>query len=274
MDNASEHDDIWPEVGELVVGTCTKVTDYGAYFLLLGFENIPNANEAGFVHISELSRSWVRNIRAHIREGQRVVARVLRVNPGRKEIDLSIRRVSDGQRRAKLQEIKQEQRARMIFKARAEECGCSEDNMERIMEQLLRRYSSYYDALLAIQAEGQDILTSCGMDEDGAQTLFGIVCEELKPPTVSLIGIANVTTYEPNGIKILTKAFEDVRRALEKKHGKGSVHASTLSSPKYRVMIQQEDWKTAEKAWQMFQDQLKIAMRKKDVEMSFEREKA
>ena len=50
----------FPLVGELVVGNCTKVTPHGAYFEIFDYENL--GPEAGFVHVSELTRTWVRNI--------------------------------------------------------------------------------------------------------------------------------------------------------------------------------------------------------------------
>ena len=34
-----------------------------------------------FIHISEVSSGWVKNIRDYVRENQKIVARVLRVNP-------------------------------------------------------------------------------------------------------------------------------------------------------------------------------------------------
>ena len=65
----------WPEVGDLVVATVRRIVDYGAYV------HLDEYGKEGLLHISEISSSWVRNIRDHVREGQKVVLKVLRVNP-------------------------------------------------------------------------------------------------------------------------------------------------------------------------------------------------
>src|SRR6266571_523629 len=78
-----------PEVGDLVVTTVTRVEDYGAYVKLDEFSGIE-----GLVHISEISTTWVRNIREHARQGQKLVLKVLRVSSQRNQIDLSLRRVT------------------------------------------------------------------------------------------------------------------------------------------------------------------------------------
>ncbi|HIE33962.1 MAG TPA: S1 RNA-binding domain-containing protein, partial [Candidatus Altiarchaeales archaeon] len=91
----------YPEPGELVIATVQNIFKQGAFVTLDEY-----GNKRGMLHLSEISLKWVRNIRNYVKEGQKVVLLVLRVNPERGHIDLSLRRVSDAQRKAKLQEVK------------------------------------------------------------------------------------------------------------------------------------------------------------------------
>ncbi len=59
-----------PLRNELVVATVREVMGHGAYVSLDEYGEI-----RAYVHISELSRTWVKNIRVHVREGQRIVAK-------------------------------------------------------------------------------------------------------------------------------------------------------------------------------------------------------
>lgn len=86
----------WPDVGDLVIATVVRVTDYGAYVKLDEY------GKEGLLHISEISSSWVRNIRNFVREGQKVVLRVLRVDAEKRHVDLSLRRVTKRQKREKI----------------------------------------------------------------------------------------------------------------------------------------------------------------------------
>ena len=84
----------WPEEGELVVCSVKSVKENGAY---LSLDTYPERE--GFVFIGEIATGWVRNIRAHVREGQRLVAKVIGVKKDRDSITLSIKSVSEERRR-------------------------------------------------------------------------------------------------------------------------------------------------------------------------------
>ena len=84
----------WPEEGELVVCSVKSVKENGAYLDLDSY-----SGKEGFVFIGEIATGWVRNIRTHVREGQRVVAKVIGVKKDRESITLSIKSVSEERRR-------------------------------------------------------------------------------------------------------------------------------------------------------------------------------
>ena len=75
---------------ELVVCSVKSVKENGAY---LSLDTYPDRE--GFVFIGEIATGWVRNIRAHVREGQRLVAKVIGVKKDRDSITLSIKSVSE-----------------------------------------------------------------------------------------------------------------------------------------------------------------------------------
>ncbi len=96
----------WPEPGELVVGKIDEIDDFGVFVDLDEYEDT-----RGLCHISEVASGWIKNVRDHVREGQTVVAKVLDVDTGSQQIDLSIKDVNEHQRKEKIQEWKNEQKA-------------------------------------------------------------------------------------------------------------------------------------------------------------------
>ncbi|HIG99419.1 MAG TPA: S1 RNA-binding domain-containing protein, partial [Thermoplasmata archaeon] len=100
----------YPEEGELVVGTITKVQGFGAFVSL---DEYPN--KEGFIHISEIATGWVKRIRNFVREKQKVVCKVVHVDEAKKHIDLSLKKVNDHQRREKIQDWKNAQKATKLF---------------------------------------------------------------------------------------------------------------------------------------------------------------
>jgi S1 RNA binding domain protein len=76
------------EVGAVVEATVEKVMDYGAFVRL-------DSGETGMVHISEIDKNYVKDIREHVRENEKVTVKVI----GQKEdgkIDLSIKQAEPG----------------------------------------------------------------------------------------------------------------------------------------------------------------------------------
>lgn len=71
-------------VGEIVEGTVSDIMNYGAFVKL-------NDGETGLVHISEVSRDFVKDIHSVLNEGDLVKAKVLSIDEKGK-IALSIKR--------------------------------------------------------------------------------------------------------------------------------------------------------------------------------------
>ena len=249
----------FPEVGELVVATCTKITPHGGYFSIENYEIL--GETAGFVHISELSRTWVRNIRKHIREGQKAVCRVMRVTQNRQEVDLSIRRVSDSQKRETLQLHKQELRARGIIKAVAERLGI-EDVNRNIIDPLEIKYGNLFSVLEMARDDGESVITSAGLSKQLAEELVLTATKELERASVSLSAKAKISSYDPAGIDLIKEAFEVASETtLKKKALDVSVHVN--SAPEYKIVINADDWKNAEKYWTIFQESFIKTFKKK-----------
>jgi len=125
---------VYPEIGDLVVATVTRVEDYGAYVKLDEYSGIE-----GLVHISEISTTWVRNIRDHARPGQKLVLKVLRVSSQRNQIDLSLRRVTGREKSEKMLEWKKERKAEAILRSAGDKLQRAPEQVEALKSLLLER---------------------------------------------------------------------------------------------------------------------------------------
>jgi len=137
----------WPEIGDLVVCTVVNVVDFGAFVELDEY-----GRKEGLIHISEVASGWVKYIRDHVREGQKIVCKVLNVDPSRSHIDLSFKDVNEHQRQAKIQEWKGEQKAEKWLDFVIDTTSA---NKEDLQDQLIEKFDSLYYAFeeVAIQAQ-------------------------------------------------------------------------------------------------------------------------
>jgi small subunit ribosomal protein S1 len=74
--------------GQLVQGTVTKMTKFGAFARLVDHPEIE-----GLIHISELSEHRVKHPREVVEEGEVVTLRILRIEPDKRRLGLSLKRV-------------------------------------------------------------------------------------------------------------------------------------------------------------------------------------
>lgn len=72
------------EVGEILKGKVTGITNFGAFI------ELPDGS-SGMVHISEVSNSYIKDIKDELSEGQEVTVKVLDINEKGK-ISLSIKK--------------------------------------------------------------------------------------------------------------------------------------------------------------------------------------
>jgi len=113
-------------LGEVVFATVSQITPYGAYVTLDEY-----SNHKGFLHISEVSTGWVRNIERFVKPGQKVVLKVVRVDEERREVDLSLRQVTSEEKKEKLIQVKKEAKAKGILELVKKSLGIQDDSAIR-----------------------------------------------------------------------------------------------------------------------------------------------
>ena len=232
----------WPEVGDLVITTIETVTDYGAY------AKLDEYNKRGLMHISEISSSWIRNIRDFVREGQKAVLKVLRVDLEKGHIDLSLRRVT---KRAKIEKIcawKQDRKAETLLREVAEKIGLSNEEVyEKAGFPMVEKYG-LYDGFEKVAKEGPEVLTKIGAPENLAKVFAEVAEERIRVKMVKVKGTLEIRCMQPNGAKIIKDSFLDAKKA-EKTKDVG-VRFYAIAAPKYSVEVLSENYKRAETVFQ------------------------
>ena len=225
----------WPEEGELIVGTVYRVVSYGAFAKLEEY-----SGKEAFIHISEVSSGWVKNIRDHVRENQKIVARVLRVNPKKGHVDASLKRIREDQRTKKIQQWKIEQKAEKFLELSAKSLDKNLDTAyNEIGYKIMDIYGDIYGAFETAADEDEKSLIDEGIDENWAIAITNVAKNNITPPEVHITGYVDIETYEPNGVEI-------VREALQAAES-DNIQVQCVGAPRYRITVKSTDYILAEK---------------------------
>jgi len=217
--------DDYPEEGELIIGTVQTVKNYGAFVVLDEYEN-----KEGFIHITEVATGWIKYIRDYIRERQKVVCKVLRVDKSKGHVDLSLKQVNEHQRREKIQDWKNEQKAKKLLEITAEKLGKSMDSCyEEFAQDLVEKYGGLYRAFEEC-AINPKVLEEDGFKGEWVEGVISVAVDNIAPPFVKVSGIVQIKN-----------ALLEAERS-----DKSDLIVQYVGAPKYRIKVNAPDYKTAE----------------------------
>ncbi len=254
--------DGFPSKGEIVIGTVTRVLDFGAFVSLDEYED-----KEGMVHISEVASGWVKDIRDYVKKGQKVVCKVLSVDRKKGHIDLSIKDVTERQRKEKLQQWKSEMRAFKWLEIAGETAGVSKDELVKIGKKLIKTYDSIYNAFEEAAYEGYEVLVPI-TGEELAKAMAEIARENIKPPKVKVRGYFELKCFKPDGVERIKQTLI----AGKSVDGEAEVKIEYVGAPRYRVVVESEDYKTAESVLKKVVDKVVKTIRSLGGEGKFVRE--
>ena len=80
------------QIGQLITGTITKLAKFGAFARVDGEDEIE-----GLIHVSELSDGHIEHPREVVNEGQALTLRVIKIEPDKRRMGLSLKRVASAE---------------------------------------------------------------------------------------------------------------------------------------------------------------------------------
>src|SRR3989338_2309868 len=222
-----------PEPNEITMCTVKKILFHSVFVELDEYEHLE-----GMIHISEIAPGMIRNIRDFVREGKKIVCKVLKINHERNHIDLSLRRVSRSEALTKNYEFKQDIKATKLLDTVANKLKKNTDAIyKEVGIKLIEVYGSLNSGLWEISEDNSKI-KNLNLTPQIEKILLETIIEKIKKQEVSISGTIELSSTAPDGIikikKVLNKLVKD------------NVKINYISAPKYKITITASDYKIAE----------------------------
>ncbi len=228
-----------PEENEIIICTVKKILPHSIFAELDKYKNLE-----GMIHISEIAPGRIRNIRDYVKEGKKIVCKVLRVNKEKNHIDLSLRRVQTGQKRKIMAEYKQEQKAEKLLTNIAKQLKISlEEIYKKAGNEIIEKYGSITLCFQEIILD-KNPLKELKTPKKIADAITKLVKEKIKLPEAKIESILTLTDFSSNGIEKIKKSIKKVEALAKEKNYK--IKIVYLGAPKYNLVVTSSAYKIAE----------------------------
>lgn len=255
-----------PEEGDVVIATVRDVTGHGAYVTLDEYGGM-----TGFLPIREVATGYVRNIQRFVRPQQKAVLKIIKVNKARGEVDTSLKQVSGDDKKAKLIEVKRNEKATGFLNSVKDKAALTDMQLAEIEKVILDNYDDVYELFETVTAKGIDSIRELGFSE----SVLRAVEEESKKiqvPLIEIRGVLEVTSNKADGIEAIRNVLGDAEQGT--KSNPSSISIQYLGAPRYRITIKSENFKTAEKAMAHAIEKIEKGMTKSQGSFKFTREES
>lgn len=229
-----------PKLNEVVIGTVKSIVPTGAYVTLDEYDNIE-----AYIHISEISSTWVHNIRDYIKEKQKAVFKVIDVRNG--NIFISLRRVSSIERKEKMTQWKRNQKGKKLVEIIAQRTNKDFQELYTTISKIF--IENYGDLLGGFEAaatnHAEDKLRKIGVPEPLISEIINVARENIKLSEVHVCGVLQLSSNRSNGVNVVKEALISAEEEGNK-HRNVKVSIFTLGAPKYRLDVKAQNYKEAE----------------------------
>lgn len=227
----------WPRRGELVIGTVRKVNPFSVFVTLEEY-----GKKEGMIHISEVARKWIKDIRKFVKEGKKIVVLVMNVDKEKRHITLSLKRVSRYDAEGKMKEYKREIKGEKMLQAVAKEKGIRIDTAyKEIGFKLQEEFGEIFKAFqTALTDKGYDLLLKRGIPEDWAKIIKNVAQKQMEIKESTIKCSLELKCFKSDGVEIIKKSLIDAAK-------KYKLNINYISAPNYSISIKTKDAKQGEK---------------------------
>ena len=249
----------YPDEGDIVLCTVTNIQGNSVFARMDEYDNL-----SGMIHVSEVSPGRIRNLRDFVREGKQIICKVLKTYLDRGHFDLSLRRVGEGIKRAKITEMKQEQMAEKIIELVAKKMNQPIEKFYRpLADKILPKYNYMHVCFEAVSKDEEN-LEKMGIPKDIASEMTVLIKQRIVAKIVVVGGKFKIKIFTSDGIDTIKEAFA----SIEKK----GTDIKYLGAGNYSIRVTGEDYKEMEKELQQDVDKVTEFVKGKKGQATFTKE--
>ena len=228
------------EEGDLVLCTVEKIVG------TIVFVNIDGEKKQGSIVLSEIAPGRIRNLRDYVVPKKKIVCKILRISSER--VDLSLRRVTQNEKKQIVEEYSQEKSYENILKS------ILGNNSKQITDKIKEK-ESLYNFFEQVK-KNPDILEKL-VGEANSKRVMQIISKE-KTKKSLIKKEFSLTSTKPNGLELIKELLENIK----------DFEINYLAAGKFSIKTQSEDPKKEEKKLRIILENVEKGAKEKGMEFS------
>ena len=228
------------EEGDLVLCTVEKIVG------TVVFVNIAGEKKEGSIVLSEIAPGRIRNLRDYVVPKKKIVCKVLRISPER--VDLSLRRVSQNEKKQIIEEYSQEKSYESILKS------ILGDDSKQIINKIKEK-ESLYNFFEQVK-KNPDLLAKLVGEENSKRIMQIISKQKIKKSIIKKE--FRLTSAKSNGLELIKELLENIK----------DFEINYLTAGKFSVKTYSEDPKKEERKLKIILEEIEKKAKEKGMEFS------
>ena len=242
-----------PEKNEFVLCKVKRILPHCAFVILEEYERVE-----AMLHISEISSRFIKNIKEHLSVGNKLVCKVLDIDRRKGHVDVSLKRVSNVEKKNKMNEIKTQVKIEKLIEIISKKQGHKNPKqvLKKIGDSINEIFGSIPDFYYVAKEEGVEVIDEIEGDEKIKEELKERLLKHFKSQRVNMRRILKVYSEAPDGLLRLKKLFKGISELADKEDIE--IIIRYISTPDYEIEITTKNYKQGEgffkKAWNYIED--------------------
>lgn len=227
------------EIGDAVLCTVDRIVG------TVVFVNIDDTNLEGSIVLSEIAPGRIRNLRDYVVPKKKIVCKVLRING--KQIQLSLRRVTQKEEKEVKEEYKQEKSSESVLR------GILKDNAKEVIKKIKEK-ESVYEFLQNAKSDSKELEKL--VTKTDAKKILEIINKQ-KKKKFEIKKEFKLHSSNPDGINLIKKILGGIK----------NTNVKYIRAGKYSIKVEDETIKKADNNLKEILN--KIEKKAKELHMEF-----
>jgi translation initiation factor 2 subunit 1 len=182
------------------------------------------------------------------------------VDREKNQVDVSIKRVSEEEKKRKLEMVQNEKRGSKLLEIALKSAKCNVD-LPTAKKEIENYFDDVYSCFKETSLKGEDALKKTDLPKLLKAKIVEIAAKSIKKPVVNVDAIATLVCYSPQGIDVIKNALkiEDAR-------------VDYLGAPKYKISVTASDYKHGEKKLLGILEHIKTYAQKNNCDFKVDRD--